>query len=285
VKQPDGKKLKADTIFYNKKLNNSIARKHIQLIDSLQKIIICGNFGYFKQDNKYGVVRDSAYVIQYDNKDSLFLHADTLRTQAETTFQKIRAIGNVRFFRSDLQGRCDSLVYCTADSILNMYEKPIIWSDSTQLSGEFIRVFQKNKKPDMVWVSGWALGVTQVDSTRFNQIEGKALKAHIRNNQLYKIDVEGNAITVYYPKDDDGTIIGINRAESANLSVYMKNKKMDRIVMWPTSSGVLYPESQMPDDKRFVAKYAWHEKIRPKSKMDIFTRYGKEEKPKVKRKK
>lgn len=286
VDHGDGKRLMADTILFNKRTGIATARSHVRLRDSIQKMTVCGRYGTFKQNGKYGIMRDSAYAIEHSSKDSLYLHADTLRTEGDSTFQKVRAIGNVRFYRIDLQGKCDSLAYSTRDSILNMYEKPVIWSDSAQLCGEFMQVFQKNKKADNVLVTGWALGIIQVDSARFNQIEGKSLKAYIRNNVLSKIDVEGNAKTIYFPREDDGSIVGINKAESAKLTVHMKERKFDKIVMTPGSTGILYPEEQVDENDRYVKKFVWLEKYRPKNKADIFTRYAKEDdSKKAKRKK
>lgn len=287
VIHPGGKKLKADTIQYNKKTGKMTALHHVQLTDSIQKLIVRGHYGYFLQNGDNGIVRDSAYAVEYSNdKDSLYLHADTLKTWGDSTYHKMRGIGNVRFFRSDLQGKCDSIAYSTTDSILNMYERPVLWSDSAQLCGEFIQMFQKNKKPDVILVKGWALVVSQVDSTRFNQIQGKFLKAFIKDNKLYKVYVEGNATTLYYPKDDDGALIGLNRAESSNLTAYMNDKKIDKIIMRPAATGTLYPLEQIPEDKLYLSKYMWLDNIRPKNKRDIFTRYSAEaEKPKAKKSK
>lgn len=274
VDHSDGKKLMADTIFFNKKTGNATARSHVRLKDTVQHVTVCGRFGVFKQNGKFGIVRDSAYAIEHSGKDSLFLHADTLRTLEDSTFQKVRAIGNVRFYRPDLQGKCDSLVYSTRDSIVNMYVRPVIWADSAQLTGDFMQVFQKNKKIDMLMVTGNAMGVIQVDSIRFNQIEGRLLKAYIRNNELKKIDVEGNAQTIYYPKEEDGSIVGINKAASSKLTAYMKEKKFDKIVMTPGSTGTLYPEDQLDDNQKFLKKFIWLDKIKPKNKKDIFTKYS-----------
>lgn len=275
IKHEDGKFIKADTIFYNKKEGKAIARSHVDVLDSAKQISVRGKYGNFRENGKYGIVRDSAYAIEHSNKDSLFLHADTLRTEEDSTFQKIYAIGNVRFYRLDLQGKCDTLIYSTRDSILNMYEQPVIWSDSAQLCGEFMQIFQKNQKADHVLVTGWALGVIQVDSTRFNQIEGKSLKAYLKENKLDKIDVLGNAKTVYYPREDDGSIVGVNKAESVNLTAYMKERKFDKIVMKPSSTGTLYPEDQIEEEQKFLKKFIWLESIRPKNKQDIFTRHNK----------
>ena len=212
---------------------------------------------------------------KYDiSKDTLFLHADTLKTQSPDSLHHFMwGIGNVRFFKSNLQGKCDTLIYSSVDSILDLRESPVVWSDSLQLSGESIKVFMSNNKPKMIWVQGWASGVMQDDSIRFNQLGGKSLKGYIRNGQIDRIVVEGNAETIYYPRDNDDSIVGINRAASSLLVVHIKNKKLEKIVMSPASNGTLYPEGKIPEEQKELKDFSWEDKIRPKDKNDVFTQY------------
>lgn len=276
VKHIDGKKLIGDTILYNKKVGEGLARSNVQLLDTAQKMTGYGHYCFFRESDNFGLLRDSAFIAEYSNKDTLFLHADTLKTFAiDSLHNKVKGIHNVRFFRVDLQGKCDSIVYSTQDSILNMYESPVLWSDSLQLTGDFIQIFQRNNSPEMIWVQGAALGIMQHDSLRYNQVKGKSLKGHLKDNQLHKIEVEGNAESIYYPTEEDGSLVGLNRTESSTLILHIKDKEVDRIVMTPNSSGVLYPEDQVPEDQDRLLNFVWLEDIRPKDKQDIFTRYKK----------
>ncbi len=280
VIQKGGKKLKGDTIYFNKSTGKAIALHNVRMTDTIQQMTICGEYGRFLQEDNFGLVTDSAFAIEHSGADSLFLHADTIRTitigTGDSANQVVRALHNVRFFRRDIQGKCDSMIYHSADSVMDMYEDPVIWSDSTQLCGEFIQIFQKNKKVDYTYVQGWALAVIQVDSSRFNQVEGLELKAFMKKNQLDYVDVYGSALTVYYPKEEDGSIVGVNRAQSDTLTAFMKNKKFDKIKMRPNPKGTLYPENQIPEALKLVPRFVWFEAIRPKDKYDIFTRYSKE---------
>lgn len=275
IEQIDGKKLVGDTIFYQKKEGEGQAWGNVQLIDTAQQITIYGKYGYYRELDRFGLVRDSAFATEYSDKnDTLFLHADTLRTQADSVYNRLKAVSNVRFYRSNLQGKCDTLIYSTRDSLLSMYESPVIWSDTMQLSGNFIQVFKLSKDSSMVWVQGKAMGLIQEDSLRFSQLSGKSLKAFIKDKVLYKILVEGNAESIYYPREQDGTLIGMNRTESSTLVVHVRNRKIDKIVLSPGSSGVLYPELQIPDDKKQLENFYWQDTLRPKNKYDIFTRYA-----------
>ncbi len=285
VKRLKGERLKADTIFHNKATGFAKAFNHIELTDSVQQMTLFGDYGTFKQEGKIGFISKRAYLAQYSSgKDTLFVHAEEFYTREDSTYQKLRGIGNVRFYSIDMQGKCDSINYSTRDSILNMYSDPVIWADSTQLMGDFMQMYQKDKKPDMIYVHNWALGISRVDSTHFDQLSGKTLKAYIKNNAIYKVEVQGNAESIYHLVEKDKSITGVNTAQSDMLTIHIKDKKMDHIVMSPTATGVLYPESQLPDDKKSFPRFVWLEDIRPKNKEDIFTKYQKKEDRKEKKK-
>ncbi len=288
VEHNDGKKLIGDTIYYNKKKGEGTAYSHVQLVDTAQKIITYGNYCFYREADHYGLMRDSAYAIEYSNiSDTLFLHADTLLTFTDTMFVKVdsiehridtanimRAISNVRFYRSNLQGKCDTIVYSSRDSVLSMYKSPVIWSDTMQLSGDFIQLFKNANDTDVVWVQGVALGLTQEDSIHYNQVAGKSLKAFIKDKKVFKILIEGNAESIYHPREEEGGMIGVNRSESSKLEVYLKEGRIERIVMSPGSSGILYPVDQIPEDQKQLPNFIWLDEVRPKNKEDIFTRYS-----------
>jgi lipopolysaccharide export system protein LptA len=294
VEQNDGKKLMGDTIYYDKMIGEGTAYGHVQLLDTARKIILYSDYCYYREIDSYGLMYDSTYAAEYSNvNDTLFLHADTLLTYSDTTLvqvdslvQKIdtanvlRGISNVRFYRSDLQCKFDTLIYSTRDSILSMYVSPVIWSDSMQLSGDFIQVYQNPNDTDMVWVQGAAMGITEDDSLYYNQVSGKSLKAFVTNKTLFKILVEGNAESIYHPHEEDGSLVGVNRSESSTLELYLKDGEVDRIVISPSAAGTLYPIDQMPEEKKKLANFIWYEEIRPKNKADIFTRYALTEKKK-----
>ena len=58
----------------------------------------------------------------------------------DSVFKSAKGFHNVRFFRNDLQGKCDSLFYSDRDSVMRMYGLPVLWSDQQQISGEEIHV-------------------------------------------------------------------------------------------------------------------------------------------------
>jgi len=276
VKHKDGKTLIGDTIFYDKKLKYGEGFSHVIMNDSVQKSTLYGEYCYYNDNTKSGLASDSAMLVDWSGKDSLFVHADTLLTSKDSIYNVARGFYHVRIFRNDVQGICDSLTYSARDSIMNMNGQPILWSDNNQLSGEFIQAFTKNKKIDHIFIQRQAVAIQQEDSLYFNQLSGKEIIAYIDSGQLKVVKVNGNAETIYYPRDDkDSTLIGLNKTQSSFVVMYFKNKKIQRVVMTTASNGTMYPLTQLSGNDLYLKNFFWLEEQRPMEKMDIFLTFPK----------
>jgi len=269
ITSTDGKRITADSIVFNKNAGWAKAYHGAVLHDSVRKIIFHGDYGIFHQDPQSGLLTERSYMIDYSSPDSLFLHADTLSFLAHDSITNIlKAYHNVRFFREDFQGKCDSLVYISTDSVVTMYRNPVLWSEQNQLSGDLIKIYIKDSVPDWIHIIGNAMIISQEegDTLNFNQLSSRESKGYITDGELRKIEMIGNAISVYFPKDSDGSLVGINRAEGSLMTIYLKEKKLEKIVMTPDSKGVLYPPDKAPKEEIFLRNFSWQDEIRPKDK-------------------
>jgi hypothetical protein len=115
-----------------------------------------------------------------------------------------------------------------------------------------------------------ALIIQKVDSVMYNQIGGDNMKGYFKNNDLSKVDVFGGGKTIYYPTEDDGTVIGMNKVECVDITIYVNDRKFDKIVFKKKPVGVLEPlEKINPADFRLDG-FEWLEHKRPKNRWDIF---------------
>jgi len=157
-----------------------------------------------------------------------------------------------------------------------MHGEPVLWKDNNQLSGESIQAFTKNQKVVKVDIKKSAMAIQHQDSIYFNQLSGKEIIAHLDSGQLKRVNVNGNAETIYYPVDDkDSTIVGINKTQSSFVVMYLKNKKVDRIVMTSASNGNMYPLGQLSGADLLLKNYKWVDEQRPKKKEDVLKTFPK----------
>lgn len=270
-----GKQLTGDTLFYDRNTGIGEAFGHMVMTDTVNRNMMTGEYGYYDEQRKFAFATDSAVAIDYSQGDSLFLHADTLLAETfhintDSMYREMRAFHKVRFYRTDLQGTADSLVFSTVDSCLTMYRDPIVWNANQQLVGEVMKVYMNDSTIDWSHIIGQALSVEQVDSALYNQVTGKEIKSYFYGGEMKKTEVVGSVRVVYYPMDSDSTLIGMNVSETSKLEIYLENRKIERMVMSPKSNGTLYPMSQIPSGKDRLENFVWFDYIRPLDKHDIF---------------
>ena len=268
----DGTKvLIGDTILYNRQTGLGEVFGDLFLEDKAQKTILRGNDGYYNEKTEYGMATDMAYAIDYSQGDSLFVHGDTLIMKTDSVYRDVKAFYDVRFYRSDIQGMCDSLHYASADSVLYMIGDPVIWSDNNQVLGNRIDIFLNDSTIEKAIVRDYAFSIQdRMEKDQFNQLSGRDMTAFFREGELYHILVEGDAVSLYYVQEEDSTMIGLNKMESAYLEIDTEDKQIKRIKTYSQTTGVITPIPLLkPEDTRLKG-FVWLHYLRPSGPDDIF---------------
>jgi len=264
-------RITADSIFYDKLSGNGLALGNADIHDLKNHAIVKGNKAVYNDIEETSQVTDSAQFWYYSEQDTLFLHADTLRTIPDSIPDEkiVRAYYRVRFFRSDLQGKCDSLVYWSKDSTMQLFHEPVIWSGGNQMTSEYMEMIPQDKENQTVEMQQNAFIISLEDSAKYNQIKGRNMTGYIRKKDLYKVDVDGNGESIYYARDDNG-IIGVNKAQGSNIEIFLKERKVSRIMFITSPDGQLTPIAEILDDEQRLPGFIWMDELRPKSSRDIF---------------
>ncbi len=268
-----GRILKGDTLYYEAEQGFGRAVSNVEMIDTAQNMILKGNFGIYYSEQETVMVTDSALMIQIDGSDTMYVHADTLRTMQNPEFEEqsriLRAYHKVKIFRTDLQVMCDSLVYVEADSAFDFFGEPVIWSGENQLTARHIRIYMVNQQLEKMELNGVAFVASQKDSVSFDQMRGKEMTGYFKENKLDRIFVSGNGQTIYYATDQE-IIVGANKTVCSDLTIYLKENKISRVVYTSQPDGTYYPLSMFPDEEARLSDFKWLEQWRPLTWEDIF---------------
>lgn len=265
-------KLYGDSLYYDRKGALGKALGNITIIDTVQKIMINGDYAiHYEKGNRSLVTGKTMLTMMFEN-DSLFLHSDTLLSIFDSTQSNrfIHAFHKVKFYKNDLQGKCDSLVYIMQDSLIRLFYDPVLWSDENQLTAEYFELKMHDGKAEKLEMINSAFIITQEDSVKFNQIKGKNMTGYFVENQLSVVDVREDGETVYYAKEDKGGYIGVNKALSTDIRIYLGNKAVNKITFLKNPKATLYPLEQVKSEELILSGFNWRYAIRPMSKEEIF---------------
>lgn len=297
----DGMTLTGDTIYYDKAKGYGKCIGNIESVDSTKQMTLYGHISEIWEDESKVYVTDSAMLLDWsDSTAYTYMHADSLWTEEipyqvysllekdsilvdsiliaqepdtiwrDTTYQQVRAFHHVRIYREDVQAVCDSVRYHGKDSIITLFGLPICWNENHQISAEQIDIYIKNEDIDYLHGQTNAIAIMQESSDVFNQMAGKEMFAYVRNGEVQLVDVRGNAETVFYPQEDDGTYMGVNRTQSSFVKLYLQNQKIDHVVFTTSTTGVMIPLDQALEVEKRLSSFFWAEAERPLKPADIF---------------
>lgn len=272
-----GRLLEGDSIRYDRRSGTGSAWGHVAVTDTANDMIARGDHGRYNERTDRSMITGRAELVMLMGGDSLFLHGDTLFTGPDSTGngRRVQAHRAVRFFKSDMQGVCDTLIYADADSMIRMFDRPALWSGTDQITGRLIRIALRDGRAHRLYVDGDAFLMGQVDSARFDQVTGSHMVGHFHANELRRIDAEGNARTVYFAqeeKDGKKEVIGLNRADCSRIGVVLEDGQVSTVTFMERPDAVLYPIAKAPADELRMKGAEWRADERPVDRQGIFAR-------------
>lgn len=267
--------IEGDSLYYDKNKGFASATKNIRVIDTVQNFVTKGNYAELFQEKDSMFIVDRAVAISIIEQDSMFVHGDTLLITGEQNKRIIRTFHNVKIFKSNLQGKCDSIYTNQETGYTKMYKNPVIWSEINQITGDSI--FLKNDVEtqilDSLKVFNNALIVSKdsLSKENFNQIRGRNMFGQFADNQLKNLFVDGNAETVYFNRNEETQLLEtITKEISSSIEFTLLDGQVESIKYLKSTEGTTYPPYEADETVRRLKGFIWREDERPKSKSDIF---------------
>ncbi len=270
--------LKADSIYYNRETGIGKAFRNIVFRDTVQNALQYSNFAEYDEIHNTIFSTGGSIAGYIIDEDTLFIGGDSIRTSTDSLKRRTMLVfHNVKIFKSDLQGRCDSLSYADADSIIRMYGAPIMWSDSTQFVADTIYMLIQNKALTEIQMYSNGFIVNEDDSLIYNQIKGRNIFGYFVDDELKRINAIGNGESVYFGKDDAGNYIGVNKMLCSEILIYLNNKKFHRITFKNTPTSEFHPMQKIIVTDFELKDFKWEYGDRPQSVEDLITPYTPQE--------
>ncbi|MEO6455845.1 MAG: OstA-like protein [Ginsengibacter sp.] len=213
---------------------------------------------------------------KYSVNDSL--QRDTLKgtkviklNRPDTAFRYFLAFHHVRIFNDSLQSVCDSLFFSGQDSVFRLFQEPVVWSGKSQVTGDTIYLYTKNKNPERLYVYDSGMIVNESHKEIYNQIAGKTINAYFKDGAIDYARVKGQkAESIYYVQDNDSAYVGMNNSTGDVIDMLFLKGELNKVKVINDVHGIMYPMRQIPGDKKFLKAFKWLDKRRPKNKLELF---------------
>ncbi len=265
-------RLSGDSLIYNRNTSTGEAWGNVALADTLEKIIISGDYAWLNEKNGKSFVTGTSLLTKIFETDTLFLHGDTLYALEDTLSKQKTyfAYYHVRIFKPDLQGQCDSLVYSSSDSTIWFFGTPILWNIKNQLTAEKISLELSNNRLKRMQLYSGAFIAGMEDSLRFNQVKGRSMTGYFTDNRLSSIEVKGNGQSIYYLRNKKKQLTGVNQAECSDMVIGLNESRVSRISLINTPDATLYPVKETDPLQLRLKDFSWKGHLQPLQKSDIF---------------
>ena len=272
--------LTADTIYYNTQTQCGKAFGNVFIEDTANKVQAYGR--YLETDRtaglKYAFLTGQALFKQID-KDTLYLHADTLRTDFDSTdkAERMSAFKHVKVYKNDMQAACEYLDYYVKDSVAYMTERPVLWQDESQFTADTIRFLTQGKGIKQMQLYPNPMIIQNSDTATaeyFNQISGKYLMADFKENKISYSQIDGNINIVYHvweeKKDKPKQHTGINIGTCASLKMYFEKGKLKKMTAVQNPDFYIDDMERIDEKDKTLKGFIWSDDIRPRNPQDIF---------------
>lgn len=267
--------LPADTLLTQRPINK-LEKKDSLVIDTAREIKLVK---INEKDSAGNIAMDTLLSRrlpdQLERKDSLVI--DTIKgakaiaiDEKDSTNRYFEAYRNVRIFSDSLQSVCDSMFYSFKDSVFRLYKDPVVWAQKSQITGDTILLFTKNKKADKVEAFENSFLVNRLENDVYNQIKSARMDGWFVDGNIDSVRAKAYAECIYYIQDEDSAYTGINQSQCDIIDIYFENKELDKVVFRSAVTGTLWPIKEKSPQEMQLPGFRWLEERRPKTKYEMF---------------
>ena len=283
----DDRIVEGDSVYFNRNKNFASATNNITVTDTLNKSIIKGHYAEVFREKDSVFITKRALAITEQENDSIFMHSDTLMVTGPADERIIRGFYNAKMFKSNLSGKADSIHMnqkTGLTQLINFYdvdadafskkEHPVLWHFESKITGDSIHLISNTKKETLdslkVFNSAFVISKDSLGDG-FNQISGKVLYGLFENNELNTIDVIKNAETIYYLRNSENELVGIDKSKSGSIKIFISENQIDELRKINQIGGKTYPEEDFPEKEIKLKGFVWRNEERPKTVDDLFS--------------
>ena len=270
----DNRLIEGDSLYYDRNKEFASATRNVKITDSINRGIVKGHYAEVFQQKDSMYVTKRAVAVNFVDNDSVYIHGKKLMVTGKEGDRIIRAFNNVRFYKTDMSGKCDSIHSSSKTALTKLIGNPILWNGESQITGDIMHLIGDNttKKLDSLKVLNNTFIISKDTlGTGYNQIKGLNLFGKFKEGKLHDVDIIKNAEVIYYMRNDDHELIGINKNVSSKINLILENNGVETITFFNKVDGDIYPEIELPENARKLRGLSWRGDERIRSKDDIFS--------------
>lgn len=268
----DFRTMVGDSIFFRRENNFASATNNITITDTINKSIVRGHYAEIYKDLDSLFVTKNPIASSLQDKDSVHIASDIILVTGKPENRIMRAFKDARIFKEGLSGKSDSIWSSEKMGLTKLITNPILWAEESQITGDTIHLLSNTEtnKLDTLKVFYDSFMIMRDTIEGYNQVKGKEMYALFdENNTIYEVNFLKNTETIYYVREEVGTLIGIDKALSSTIKILLSNNEIDEVYYFNSVESQLYPEDDFPPNARKLKGFNWRGDETILSKQDL----------------
>ncbi|WP_372753339.1 OstA-like protein [Mariniflexile sp.] len=281
--------IKGDSLYFDDSKKFASANNNIKVTDTVNQSIATGHYAeVFKAQDSLFITK-RALIASKQQNDSIYIHADKIMMTGKPENRTVRAYYNAKIYKSDLSAKADSihsnqktgitklinLARFNNSDIFSTKRRPVLWNIENQMTGDTIHLFSNSETEKLdsllVFNNAFIISKDTISKTGFNQIFGIKLTGYFNDeNKLRQVNIDKNAESIFYARNENQELIGIDKARSGSISILFAEGDIEEYTRINQVDGNLYPESKYPEKEKRLKGFDWREGERPLSVEDLF---------------
>ncbi len=254
-------KLFGDSLYFDNNKNYGYAVNHVKIESYKEKATIYGDVAISDGAKFQKKVYGNALMIDYSEKDTTYIQADTLISIDDTikNNRNIKAINNVQVVKGSLSAISDFMVYNDTDSNIIFKKDPMLWSGQNQIKGDSIKILLNKGAVDKMYVyeNAFIISQNETDTSKYTQVKGREMLAYFTKGELNRLDVNGNGESIYYAFDEEKTLIGLNNVVCSNMKMYIVDGDMSMVKFYDRPIASFTPPQLIDNTKTRLQGFKW----------------------------
>lgn len=258
--------LSGDRVRYDQLNQLGFAYGNVKMISKSDQLVVHGQEARYNKFTGITKVYGDPWMENFMEKDTFFLASDTMISidRKADNVRYLTAYYNVRLFKSDMQGKADSITYRFTDSTIHFYRNPILWSSASQLTSDSLYIQMADKKIDKMYMRFNSFIVSEDTLGFYNQLSGRHMIAHFDSGTIHHVDVKGNGESIYHALKDDKELIGINSVVCSDMVILFENNELSTITFIREPEARMIPPQEINEDEDTRLKnFSWKIEERP----------------------
>ena len=216
-------------------------------------------------EKKYTLIDKHPVLVQIDTTitsdststlDTLIIKSRLMEAFRDTA-DIFKVIDSVKILRGEFASVNDFTLYLRSEGKLITKKEseesgqPVLWHQNSQLTGDSVAIYIKQKKIDQLDVvsNAFMLSQNEDNKERFDQTSSDTIKLYFSNSKIKKAEFLGDVRSIYYLYDDS-TANGLNKSSAMNAAIVFDNDKVSQIKLYGKPTSEYHPENKIRGNER-----------------------------------